>query len=163
MDMIKLFMIFGVSLIVITALIVFQMSEEPEMFEDIDVCKIEFVCFSARVTSIIDGDTIGVVHLTTGEPLRIRLALVDTPEIGEELYEAAKDFTASLCPVNSRIIFDQDDGQEQGSFNRDIGIVFCSGVLLNEKLLEASLAVIDTSFCEVSEYSDDLWAKRFGC
>jgi len=156
-------MIIGVSLIVITSLVVFQIREKPEILQDIDVCKSEPVCFSARVSRIIDGDTIDVVHLTTGEPLRIRLALVDTPEYGEMLYDAAKDHTANLCPVNSRIIFDQDDGQLDGTFDRDIGAVFCGGALLNEELLEASLAVIDTRFCDESEYSGTAWAVKFGC
>jgi len=136
---------------------------ETEFFDDLDICKEEPVCYSARVTKIIDGDTIDVRHLSTGEAVRIRLSLVDTQEIGEELYEAAKDFTANLCPVNSRIIFDQDDGQTELTYGRIIGLVFCSGNLLNEELLETNLAVIDSRFCDQSEYGNDEWARNYGC
>ncbi len=136
---------------------------ESEVFYDVDICKEEPVCYSAKVTKIIDGDTIDVRHLSTGEAFRIRLSLIDTQERGDELFEAAKDFTANLCPVNSRIIFDQDDGQTQFTYGRVIGLVFCSGNLLNEELLETHLAVIDSRFCDESEYGNDEWAQRYGC
>ncbi len=136
---------------------------DEEEFYDLDICKNEPLCSSAKVTKIIDGDTIDVKHLTTGEPIRIRLSLIDTQERGEELYDAGKDFTANLCPVNSIIIFDQDDGQTGGSYDRVIGLVFCSGNLLNEELLETHLAVIDSRFCDISEYNNDEWVQRFGC
>jgi len=158
----KLIIIIGIILIVIVSVAI-QFGLESEVFDDLDICKDEPVCFSAKVTKIIDGDTIDVKHLTTGEPIRIRLSLIDTQERGEELYEAGKDFTANLCPLNSIIIFDQDDGQPGGSYDRMIGLVFCGGKLLNEELLETHLAVIDSSFCDISEYSNDEWAQRFGC
>ena len=158
----KLIIIIGIIMIVII-FVTIQFGLESEVFDDIDICKDEPVCFSAKVTEIIDGDTIHVKHLTTGKSIRIRLSLVDTQERGEELYDAGKDFTANLCPVNSIIIFDQDDGQPRGSYERVIGLVFCGGNLLNEELLETHLAVIDSRFCNISEYNNDEWAQRFGC
>ena len=161
-QMIKFIIIIGIILSVIVSIVI-QYGLESEVFDDLDICKYEPVCFSARVTKIIDGDTIDVKHLSTGEPIRIRLSLINTQERGEELYDAGKDFTANLCPVNSRIIFDQDDGQTGGSYGRVIGLVFCGGNLLNEELLESDLAVIDSSFCDVSEYKNDEWVQKFGC
>ncbi len=160
--MIKSIILIGIILIVVVSIVI-QFGLESEVFEDLDICKEEPVCYSARVTEIIDGDTIDVRHLSTGEAIRIRLSLTDTQEIGEELYEAAKDFTANLCPINSRIIFDQDDGQTELTYGRIIGLVFCSGNLLNEELLETNLAVIDSRFCDKSEYGNDEWAKNYGC
>jgi len=160
--MIKSIILIGIILIVVVSIVI-QFGLESEVFDDLDICKNEPVCYSARVTKIIDGDTIDVKHLSTGEPIRIRLSLTNTQERGEELYEAGKDFTASLCPKNSRIIFDQDDGQTGGSYGRVIGLVFCGGSLLNEELLETDLAVIDSRFCNESEYEQEDWAKKYGC
>ncbi len=154
--------IVSVIIIVIIAIVI-QSGLENKVFEDVDVCKDEPDCYSARVTKIIDGDTIDVKHLSTGESIRIRLSLTDTQEFGEELYEEGTDFTANLCPVNSIIIFDQDDGQTVGSYGRVIGLVFCGGLLLNEELLETNLAVIDSRFCDESEYGNDEWAQKYGC
>ena len=153
----------GIGIIIVIVSIVIQFGLESKVFEDLDICKDEPVCYSARVTKIIDGDTIDVQHLSTGEPIRIRLSLTNTQERGEQLYDAGTDFTANLCPVNSRIIFDQDDGQTGGSFGRVIGLVFCGGLLLNEELLESNLAVIDSRFCDESEYGNDEWAQNYGC
>jgi len=153
----------GIGTIIVLVSIVIQFGLESEVFDDLDICKDEPFCYSARVTKIIDGDTIDVKHLSTGEPIRIRLSLTNTQERGEELYEAGKDFTTNLCPVNSRIIFDQDDGQTGGSYGRVIGLVFCGGLLLNEELLETNLAVIDFRFCDESEYRNDEWAQKYGC
>ncbi len=153
----------GIGTIIVLVSIVIQLGLESEFFDDLDICKDEPFCYSARVTKIIDGDTIDVKHLSTGEPIRIRLSLTNTQERGEELYEAGKDFTTNLCPVNSRIIFDQDDGQTGGSYGRVIGLVFCGGLLLNEELLETNLAVIDFRFCDESEYRNDEWAQKYEC
>jgi len=161
-QMIKSITVIGIILIVVISVVIL-FGLESEVFDDLDICKDEPVCFSARVTKIIDGDTIDVQHLSTGEPIRIRLSLTNTQERGEQLYDAGTDFTANLCPVNSRIIFDQDDEQTGGSFGRVIGLVFCGGLLLNEELLESNLAVIDSRFCDESEYGDDGWAQKYGC
>ena len=160
--MIRILLVIGVAIIVTSSLVMNQLQEEPEILQDLDLCKTEPVCYTARVTRIIDGDTIDVAHLTTGEPIRIRLALVDTPERGEDLYQEATDFTGTICPAGSRIIFDQDDGQLEGSYGRVIGAVYCNGVLLNEALLDTSLAVIDTRFCSASEYGTE-WGVKYGC
>jgi len=160
--MIKILLAIGVTIIIVASVVSYQLQEVPEILQDLDLCKAEPVCYTARITRIIDGDTIDVTHLTTGEPIRIRLALTNTPERGEMLYQEALDFTGTMCPTGSRIIFDQDDGQLAGSYGRVIGAVYCNGILLNEALLETSLGVIDTKFCEASEYGDD-WARKYGC
>ena len=105
-------------------------------------CKGAAMCITGDVTKIIDGDTIHVLGK------KIRLALVDTPEINQPGFVEATDFTRRLCPVGSSVLVDQDDGQTGGSFGRVIGLVFCGGLLLNEELLESNLAVIDSRFCD---------------
>jgi len=114
-------------------------------------------CIVGKVTKIIDGDTIDV------DGIRIRLALTAAPELSAEFGIEAKEFTANLCPIGSPARVDEDDGQTGGSFGRIIGKVYCNDVLLNSALLEKGLAVIDTRFCAVSEFSSEDWAASNGC
>src|SRR2546425_12509382 len=56
-------------------------------------CKGTAACFTDAVTYIVDGDTLDVGST------RIRLALVNSPEVGQPGYGEAKQFTAQTCPV----------------------------------------------------------------
>ena len=114
-------------------------------------------CQAYKIVSITDGDTLEAVGAT------IRLSLVDAPEYDEEGYEEAKAFVSTTCPVGSEIIFDLDEGQLEGSYGRMIGVVYCRGKNLNEELLEKNHGVIDTRFCDESEFGHDDWALKFGC
>ena len=114
-------------------------------------------CFTGTVAKIVDGDTLDVGKT------RIRLALVNTPERGEPGYREATSFTASVCPVGSTALVDEDDGQTAGSYGRMVGKVTCSGKVLNEQLLETHHAQILTRYCDKSEFSSEPWAIKFGC
>jgi len=48
----------GIGIIIVLVSIVIQYGLESKVFEDLDICKDEPFCYSARVTKIIDGDTI---------------------------------------------------------------------------------------------------------
>lgn len=111
----------------------------------------EGIEISGPITSIVDGDTLDV------NDIPIRLSLVDSPEVGEEGFYSAKDFVEGLCLGKSGEV-DIDDGQRQGSFGREIGIVYCDGVNVNEALMQNNLAVIDTQFCTISEFAAETWA-----
>ena len=50
-------------------------------------------CFDGLVTDIIDGDTIDV------NSVRIRLALVDAPEVNETGFSEARNFVESKCGI----------------------------------------------------------------
>lgn len=65
--------------------------------------------------------------------------------------------------MGSEVWVDEDDGQTEGSYERMIAKVFCSNRILNAELLKAGLAVIDTTFCEASEFSGEEWAQKNGC
>jgi len=114
-------------------------------------------CIVGYVTEIIDGDTIKV------DGQSIRFALVDTPEYGEYGFNEARDFIESICPVGSSVLVDEDDGQTQGSYGRILAVIYCNEMNLNEAVLEERHAVIDQRFCEVSEFSSEEWAKKYGC
>src|SRR3989449_7985955 len=72
-------------------------------------CKGSAACFTDTVTYIVHGDTLDVGSI------RIRLALVNSPEVGEPGYTEAKQFTAQTCSVGTQALVDQDDGQAGGS------------------------------------------------
>ncbi len=119
---------------------------------DTTSCKGTARCFSGTVTYIVDGDTLDV------DNQRIRLTLVNTPEVGQSGYQKAKDFTASTCPVGSRALVDEDDGQTGGSYGRIIAVVYCGTTNLNAALLQGGYAVILTQYCSVSEFAGEPWA-----
>lgn len=114
-------------------------------------------CISGFVTRVIDGDTIVVGDKS------IRFALVNTPEWGDYDYAKAGNYIETICPVGSKVLIDEDDGQTQGSFGRIIGKIYCNKFNLNEAILEASHAEILTEFCAVSEFAEESWAQKFGC
>jgi len=112
--------------------------------------------FSGIVTKIVDGDTLDIDHK------RIRLSLINTPEIGQSQYEEAKNFTSEICHIGSYAIIDPDDNQIP-SYGRIVATVYCNGTNLNQALLNANFATIIPQFCSISEFSDESWAKQFGC
>ena len=88
----------------------------------------EGIEISGPVTYVVDGDTLDI------NDIRIRLSLVNTPEVGEAGFDSAKEFVESLClDKNGQV--DIDDGQRQGSFGREIGVVYCDGINLNSELM----------------------------
>ncbi len=117
-------------------------------------CKGTAACFTDSVTHIVDGDTLDIGST------RIRLTLVNTPELGQPGYTEAKDFTAQHCSVGSQALVDEDDGQTGGSYGRTIAVVYCGGANLNAELLSTGLAVLVTYYCGVSEFASETWT---GC
>ena len=115
-------------------------------------------CFRGIVTDIVDGDTLDVNNV------RVRLAMVNTPEVGEPGYYEATETTESECPVGSEALVDEDDGQKGGSFGRLIGVVYCDGsnISLNEVLMNANKAILYEDFCDVSEFANEDWVTRYG-
>jgi hypothetical protein len=122
-------------------------------------CKRSADCFRGIVTEIVDGDTLDVNNV------RVRLAMVNTPEVGDEGYYAAIDTTESECAVGSEALVDEDDGQKEGSYSRLIGVVYCNGnsSSLNEILMESGQANLYEDFCSVSEFAKEGWVTRYGC
>lgn len=137
------------------------LSSEPRIAvngEDMPVCTGSEDCITGIVTKVIDGDTLDVGDI------RIRLTLVNSPEIDEEGYDEAKAFTSTLCPVGSHVLVDEDDGQPEGSFGRMIAKVTCGeNKILNAELLDNGHANLLTEFCAESEFATEDWVHEFGC
>jgi hypothetical protein len=103
------------------------------------------------VTKVVDGDTLDI------NGTRVRLALVDTPERGQPGFYEAKRFVESLC-LGKKGELDVDNGQRRGDrYGREIGVVYCDGFNVNEKLMNAKLARILTEFCDISEFANENW------
>ena len=103
------------------------------------------------VTKVIDGDTLDI------NGTRIRLALVDTPERGQQGFDKAKKFVESLC-LGKKGELNVDSGQRRGDrYGREIGVVYCDGVNTNAKVMENKMANILTEFCDISEFSKENW------
>lgn len=143
-------------------ILIFPISSEART-----LCKGSAACFSGNITKVVDGDTVDV------NGIRIRLSLINTPEIGMKNYTEAKDLALNLCPVGSVALVDQDDGQMRGSYGRMIGEVYCNfkaGVEnltlaknLSEEELKSGLAEVLSKYCSSSEFASELWAKKYGC
>jgi len=104
-----------------------------------------------NVTKVVDGDTLDI------NGIRIRLALVDTPERGQPGYDRAKDFVESLC-VGKKGELDVDSGQRRGDrYGREVGVVYCNGVNVNDKLMVNKMARILVEFCGITEFSNENW------
>ncbi len=121
------------------------------------MCSGKALCIVGRVTAVINGDTLEI------NGIRIRLALVNTPEKGEPGYNEAKEFTKKVCAVGVSAIADQDDGQPYDRYNRVVAKIICEGVNLNAELLENGFAKILTSYCSKSEFRTEWWARKYGC
>lgn len=105
-----------------------------------------------NVTYVVDGDTLDI------NGIRVRLSLVDTPERGQPGFKEAKEFVDKLC-LGKKGQLDVDDGQRRGDrYGREIGIVYCDGLNINEKLMDNKLAKILTEYCEISEFANERWA-----
>lgn len=115
----------------------------------------EGIEIAGPVTEVIDGDTVDI-----SGSVRIRLALVNTPEVGQTGFESAKKFVEDLCLFKNGEV-DMDEGQRQGSFGREIGMLYCEGLNVNEALMNNSMATISTEFCDVSEFADEIWAVSY--
>jgi micrococcal nuclease len=121
------------------------------------LCSGSASCFTGIVINIVDGDTLDV------NDNRVRLSLVDTPEVDEAGYHEATEFSSELCLVGSNVLVDQDDGQPFDDFGRMIAKVTCEGdMIINAELLESGHAKVMTEYCAESEFSLQGWLQG-GC
>lgn len=120
-------------------------------------CSGDARCITGTVTQIVDGDTLKV------DEQSIRFSMSSAPELYEEAGIESKDYLEKICPVGSRVLVDEDDGQTLGSYGRIVALVRCNGLILNEAMISENHATLSTEFCSISEFSDSSWAKKNGC
>jgi len=114
-------------------------------------------CISGTVTRIVDGDTIHV------DGQSIRFSLASTPEPNESGGQEAKQFVETICPVGSKALVDEDDGQQEGSYGRIVAVIYCNGLNLNDQVIENGYGYLSSGFCYKSEFSTHAWAQKHGC
>ena len=114
-------------------------------------------CFTGKVTSVIDGDTIKI------DGKSIRFAMASAPELDEPGGNEARIFIEAICSVGSIAGVDEDDLQTQGSYGRILGVVYCNGNNLNADLLDSGHGYLISEFCGESEFANEYWAQNHGC
>jgi endonuclease YncB( thermonuclease family) len=67
----------------------------------------------------------------------------------------------SICPIESKAIVDEDDGQTAGSYGRIIAVVYCNRRNINAEMISNKYVTIDQSFCNVSEFANEDWSWKF--
>ena len=109
-------------------------------------------CYETLLLEVIDGDTI-----KDSDDKSIQFSLVSAPELDKKEGENSKVFLEVICPMGSKIIIDEDDGQLQGSYDKTIAQVYCNGMSMNAEMIYNNHAIIDTSSCGISEFTFELW------
>jgi micrococcal nuclease len=96
--------------------------------------------WSGYVKNVVDGDTVDVCFNIYGI-LRVRLVGVNTPEIGEEGYEEAKEFVNKTC-MWEEVKLDVDDMEQYDSYYSILAVVYVNDTNLNEKLVKEGYAEV---------------------
>ncbi|MGM9949352.1 MAG: thermonuclease family protein [Lysinibacillus sp.] len=113
--------------------------EEAEKVTGNEAVAVEYL-------SANDGDTFNVQM--AGEKKRVRLLMIDTPEMnynkGEPMpyAEEAKAFTIDLLEKAQSVELLFDKGPETDNYGRLLAYIYVDGVMLQEALLEEGLAAV---------------------
>ncbi len=113
------------------------------------------LCIERNVTRVVDGDDLEVEG-----GLRIRLVLVDAPELSESGGLEARDYLTDLC-LGSLALIDEDDFQiGEDPYGRILAVVYCDGTNANAAMISAGHAETYQRFCSESEFGSEAWT---GC
>ncbi len=113
------------------------------------------LCIEREVTRVIDGDTLDVEG-----GLRIRLVLVDAPELSESGGPEARDYLVNLC-LGSLALIDEDDFQiGDDPYGRILAVVYCGGTNANAAVISSGHADTYYLYCSESEFGGEAWT---GC
>ena len=113
--------------------------------------------WSGVVKHVVDGDTVDVSFDIYGIQ-RIRLVGVNTPEIGEEGYEEAKEFVNKTC-LGEEVKLDVDDKEQYDPYYRILAVVYANDTNLNEKLVREGYAEI--MYIPPSEFNPYEWKADY--
>lgn len=109
--------------------------------------------WQATVLRVIDGDTLEVAPLASGEKIRLRLHGIDTPEGKGKNWEAqpfSYEATSLVNTVLPQGSFVSVIDTEIDRYGRIVGYVVSlpNGAVLQEELLAAGLAWVDPRYCK---------------
>jgi endonuclease YncB( thermonuclease family) len=88
----------------------------------------------------------------------MRLVGVNTPEIGEEGYEEAKEFVNASC-LDEAVKPDVDDKEQYDPYYRILAVVYVNDTNLNEKLVREGYAEI--MYIPPSEFNPYEWKADY--
>jgi micrococcal nuclease len=94
--------------------------------------------YPAQLVKVIDGDTVDVLvslGLDTFKKERIRLALIDAPEMDTPEGPRAKDLLRSMLEGAKEITI-STRGDKRGKYGRLLAIIEADGVSINEVLVK---------------------------
>jgi len=113
------------------------------------------LCIERNVTRIIDGDTLDVEG-----GLRIRLVLVNAPELNATGGPESRDYLTSLC-TGAKALVDEDDFQiGHDPYGRVLAVVYCGTTNANAAMIASGHATTYYAFCSASEFGSAAWS---GC
>ncbi|MDH5367244.1 MAG: thermonuclease family protein [Cyclobacteriaceae bacterium] len=104
----------------------------------------------AKVIRVIDGNTIEI-FTEDGEVLQVLFKDVDSPELGQEFGNKAKEFTENLL-LNKKVIVEMKGKDMWG--NRLVGVTLKNGKSAEVELLAAGLAWHNKIKSESIEFSE---------
>jgi len=113
------------------------------------------LCVKRNVTRVLDGDTLDVEG-----GLRIRLVLVNAPELNASGGPESRDYLTGICS-GSMALVDEDDFQiGHDPYGRLLAVVYCDGTNANAAMISSGHATTYYVFCSVSEFGSTAWS---GC
>src|SRR5207245_5090645 len=105
------------------------------------------LCIERNVTRIIDGDTLDVEA-----SLRIRLVLVNAPELNATGGPESRDYLTSLCS-GARALVDEDDFQiGHDPYGRVLAVVYCGRTNSNSAMICSGYDTSYYAFFSVCEF-----------
>ena len=113
--------------------------------------------WSGYVKNVVDGDTVDVSFNIYGIQ-RVRLVGINTPEIGEEGYEEAKEFVNRTC-WGEVIKLDVDDKRQYDLHYRILAVVYVNDTNLNKKLVREGYA--EVMYIPPSEFDSREWVADY--
>jgi micrococcal nuclease len=113
--------------------------------------------WSGYVKNVVDGDTVDI-HFNICGVQRVRLVGINTPEIGEEGYEEAKEFLNETC-MWKEVKLDVDDEKQYDSYYRILAVVYVNETNINEKMVREGYA--EVMYIPPSEFDCQRWVRRF--
>ena len=113
------------------------------------------LCDERNVTRVVDGDTLDIEG-----GVRIRLVLVDAPEVDEVGGAAATAYLTELC-LGTEALIDEDSSQiGDDPFGRVLAVAHCDGVNANAAMIASGHADTFFEYCSQSEFASQAWT---GC
>ena len=113
--------------------------------------------WSGYVKNVVDGDTVDV-HFNIYGIQRVRLVGINTPEIGEDGYEEAKEFLNETC-MWEEVKLDVDDEKQYDTYYRILAVVYVNDTNLNEKLVKEGYA--EVMYIPPSEFDSREWEADY--